>query len=498
MKKKILLIDDDRVFLKFVTRKLEEAGHEVTTVEDGISALDILTGFVPDIIFLDLILPKIDGDRLCRIIRRMEHLRTCYLAVVSAVVAEIKSNYAEIGADAYIAKGPFAIVTEHMLEAVAAADAPRKKDAPKRVLGLDSVYPRQLTRELLSRNRHLQTILESMSEGILEVIDAKIVFANSAAVKLFGLPQEKIIGSSPLDLFENSAHRRVAEMIGAAAGNPIEIGENKPLDLQGRHVTVKYLPVNEGSTTSIILITDITERKLLEMQLQHAQKMEAIGTISSGVAHNFRNTLTGILANSQVIQENYMQEPDLMEVVGRIDSSVKRGAQLVDRLMQFSHKETKKKFQPVDLVAVLTEAYQVIRKSFDKRIDIRFNLPASVLIMGDHASLSQVFINLFANARDAMPDGGVLDVAARVEGRIAEVRVADTGEGMDNEVRKKCFDPFFTTKDIDKGTGLGLSTAYGIVQNHDGEILLESEVGKGTCFVLRFPITTEMIPLEIA
>ncbi len=496
MKKKILLIDDDRVFLKFVTHKLEEAGHEITTVEDGISALDTLTRSTPDIIFLDLILPKIDGDRLCRIIRRMAHLRSSCLIVVSAVVAEMESDFAEIGADSYIAKGPFATVAEHMLEAIAACDAPRIKDAPRPVLGLDSVYPRQLTRELLSRNRHLKTILESMSEGILEVMEGKTVYANSAAIMLFGLPQEKIIGSSPLDLFTGGTRHRVKEMIDSAAGQLAEIGEKQPVDLRGLHVTVKYLPVSEDGTINIILIADITERKRLEMQLQHAQKMEAIGTIASGVAHNFRNTLTGILVNSQVLQENYPNEDELMEVVGRIDSSVKRGAQLVDRLMQFSRKETKKKFQPVDLIAVLTETYQIVSKSFDKKVEIRFNLPASAAIMGDHASLSQVFMNLFTNARDAMPNGGVLDVEARADDKIAEVRVSDTGEGMEIDTRKKCFDPFFTTKEVGKGTGLGLSTTYGIVKSHDGEITVESEVGRGTRFVLRFPITTKKRPAE--
>jgi PAS domain S-box-containing protein len=494
MKKNILLVDDDRVFLKFVTHKLEEAGHQVTSAEDGISALDILTGLTPDVIFLDLILPKIDGDRLCRIIRSMAHLRSCCLVVVSAVVAELESEFEEIGADSYIAKGPFATVAEHMLEAIETCEAPEIKDQSAPVLGLDSVSPRQLTRELLSRNRHLKTILESMSEGILEVIEGKIVYANAAAIMLFNLAQENIIGAAPAELFDGSARKRVEKMIDAAAGQLVEIGEKRPLDLHGRHVTVKYLPVSGAGAASIVLITDITERKRLEMQLQHAQKMEAIGTIASGVAHNFRNTLTGILANSQVLQENYPEEEELMEVVGRIDSSVKRGAQLVDRLMQFSRKEAKKEFQPVDLVAVLTETYQIVRKSFDKKIDIRFNLPSSLPVMGDHASLSQVFMNLFTNARDAMPDGGVLDVDARIDGPVAEVCVVDTGQGMTAEVRKKCFDPFFTTKEVGKGTGLGLSTTYGIVKSHDGEITVESDEGNSSRFTLRFPTTDQPLP----
>lgn len=486
MKKKILLIDDDRVFLKYFTRQLEDAGHEVQTVEDGISALEMLTDYTPDVIFLDLILPKIDGDKLCRIIRTMKHLSDCYLVVISAVVAEIEDSYEEIGADAYIAKGPFATVARHALSSVEVSSKPRSKRRPGPILGLDTVSPRQLTRELLSRNRHLKTILESMSEGILEVIEGKIVYANSAAVSMFQMPLEKILTAYPPNLFDESVRVRVDDLMKSAGRGMAEIGENHPVDLQGRQVTIKYLPVNREASISIVLITDVTERKRLEMQLQHAQKMEAIGTIASGVAHNFRNTLTGILVNSQVIQENYPDEPELLEVVNRIDSSVKRGARLVDRLMQFSRKETTKEFQRVDLVAVIAETYQIVKKSFDQKIDIRLNLYQSLPIMGDHSGLSQVFMNLYTNARDAMPEGGVLEIDARQEENLAVVCVTDSGEGMDVETRNKCFDPFFTTKEVGKGTGLGLSTTYGIVKSHDGEIQVESKPGKGTTFIVRF------------
>jgi CheY-like chemotaxis protein len=159
MKKKILLVDDDRVLLKYLTNVLEREGHEIETVEDGISALNRLTASAPDVIFLDLILPNIDGDKLCRVIRKMDHLKASYLVVISAAVAELEIDLDEIGADRYIAKGPLS------------------QEKQKSIMGLDTIYPRRLTKELLSRNRHLATILESMAEGILEIFEGKIVFA---------------------------------------------------------------------------------------------------------------------------------------------------------------------------------------------------------------------------------------------------------------------------------------------------------------------------------
>jgi PAS domain S-box-containing protein len=491
MKKKILLVDDDRVFLKYLTTHLETAGHSVTTVEDGISALNILTGLTPDIIFLDLILPKIDGDKLCRIIRKMDHLKNSTLVVISAVVAEMSSDVSEIGADAFIAKGPFASVMKHVLSTIeesnelAISPADNKS---KQVLGLEHVSPRQLTRELLSRNRHLKTILESMEEGILEVIENTVVYANSAAVRLSGKPLEKLLAINPVELFDGEERQRVINLIESADIHMVQIGEAHPVELNNRHVTVKYMPVEAQKTRSIILITDVTDRKRLEMQLQHSQKMEAIGTIASGVAHNFRNALTGILVNSQVIQENYQEDADLQELVGRIDTSVKRGAQLVERLMQFARKQTKRELKKVELVAVIAETYQIIKKSFDQKIDIQLNIRHSLPVIGDHLGLSQALMNLLTNASDAMPTGGILRIDALRSGQTALVRVSDTGGGMEKDIRKRCFDPFFTTKEVGKGTGLGLSTTYGIVKSHEGDVAVISSSPKGTTFEIRLPL----------
>jgi CheY-like chemotaxis protein len=219
--------------------------------------------------------------------------------------------------------------------------------------------------------------------------------------------------------------------------------------------------------------------------------MEAIGTIAAGVAHNFRNTLTEVLVNSQLIQLSHKDQPSLQEITGRINSSVKKGSRLVDGLLHFSRKQINKEFKPVDLAAVLRETCQIIAKSFDARIEIQVDLPEHLTISGDASALSQVAMNLFTNARDAMPGGGILRVEARREGTQAAVRISDTGIGMDPEIIEKCFDPFFTTKPIGKGTGLGLSTAYGIIKGHNGSIGILSRPGSGTTFTLRFALARE-------
>jgi len=488
MKKKILLVDDDRLMLKYLTGLLEKEGHQVATAQDGFAALELLTSFYPDVMFFDLIMPKIDGDKLCQIVRKMPHLKDCYLVILSAAVAELDFDHTEIGADAYIAKGPFDKTAKHVLAAIETSDAPRQDHEEKAIKGLDSVYARRMTKELLSRNRHLETILESMSEGILEVFSGIVVFANASAISIFGLPLEKLLAANPVDLFADEIRPRVEAMLEGKHGETIEIGESLPIDLNGRLVTVKSISVRNDPDTRIILIADVTERKKLEERLQHVQKMEAIGTIAAGVAHNFRNTLTEILVNSQVVQMNFKEVPGLYDVAERINKSVRRGAHLVDGLLQFSRKQIKNEFQRLDLVEVVADTEHLIRKSFDKRIDIQISMPETLPVMGDHVGLSQTLMNLCTNARDAMADGGRLRIEGSIKAGKALLSVSDTGQGMDRETIEKCFDPFFTTKPMGQGTGLGLSTSYGIVKSHEGLISVFSEPGKGSTFNLSFPL----------
>ena len=294
MKKQILVVDDDPVMLKFISKMLTRDGHVVQTAEDGFAALNLLPSFVPDIMFFDLIMPKIDGGKLIKIVRSMPQMVNCYLVIISAAVAEIDFDFEETGADSYIAKGPFSSMAEHIKAAIELSDTPRDQQESKPIRGLESVYARQLTKELLSRNRHLETILESMAEGILEVYSNKVVYANGVAVSLLGASIEEILASYPPDLFDRNVGQQLNNILQSNGEEPANIGEKSPVELNGRQITIKILPVRGEPSTVIIMITDVTERKRLEMQLQHVQKMEAIGTIAAGVAHNFRNTLTEI------------------------------------------------------------------------------------------------------------------------------------------------------------------------------------------------------------
>jgi CheY-like chemotaxis protein len=163
--------------------------------------------------------------------------------------------------------------------------------------------------------------------------------------------------------------------------------------------------------------------------------------------------------------------------------------------MKFSRKQPETRFESLNLSELIQETYNLAKESFDKKISVRIDIPSELLVTGSKSALSQVFMNLCTNARDALPDGGEIEIKAFRKGDSAEVTVSDTGIGMDNETQAKCFDPFFTTKVSGKGTGLGLSTTYGIVKNHGGDIRVESKIGKGTSFLLSFPVDSSRMEI---
>jgi signal transduction histidine kinase/ActR/RegA family two-component response regulator len=229
------------------------------------------------------------------------------------------------------------------------------------------------------------------------------------------------------------------------------------------------------------------EQRLLQRQLFFSQKMETIGTFAGGVAHNFRNILQAISGNAEFLE---MMTPDNGEVKSSaksIHDSVKKGVDLVNSLLYFSRRGGEYVLVDTDLFEVIMQVHEIVSRVFDRNIEIQLDVQRDLIVKGNPSLLSQVFMNLFTNARDAMPKGGKLRVQAKRVGRQVVVAVSDTGHGIDKETLGKIFDPFFTLKDVGKGTGLGLSTTHGIVEQHGGSISASSKPDKGTTFRMTFP-----------
>lgn len=487
----ILIVDNQPALLRFMEQTLSREGYRVLLVQDALSAISLLRTERPSVIFVDLIMPYIDGEQLCRILKRMPGLAESRVVILSAVAAEHEVDLPSLGAVACIAKGPFAKMGENVVAVARELTEGSGRLQQPILRGMDDIRPRGIIRELLQSKRHMGAILESIEEGILEVMpDGTVVFANHASSTIFGSSKEMLLGQPLDEQFPEADRRELRKKLhpDPDTGEPERIG---PLTTSsGRQVWMRLVSVvNDAAHSAIVIVDDISEHKRLQAQLQHAQKMEAIGTLTSGVAHNFRNILTGISVNNQLMRIRFEDDPRLLDIARRNESYVHRGTQLVSELMKFSHRQTTR-FGSVDLAEIVRDTYQLVSKSFDKKIQLEMDLTDSLPVVGHPSGLSQVMINLCTNARDAMPEGGTLRIAAGREGRHVRVAVSDTGMGMSPEIRDKCFDPFFTTKDVTEGTGLGLSTTYGIVKDHGGQIRVCSEPGRGSTFELTLPLAS--------
>jgi two-component system cell cycle sensor histidine kinase/response regulator CckA len=235
-------------------------------------------------------------------------------------------------------------------------------------------------------------------------------------------------------------------------------------------------------------MVDVTDRRRLEEQLAHAEKMESVARLAGGVAHDFNNLLTVILSHAELMREPIRHLATATEDLNQIESATVRAAALTKQLLAFARRQviTPKVLELNDL---LRGRERVLRRLVGDNIELELRLaPGRSLIRADPRQIEQVVINLAMNARDAMPRGGRLIIETELKNSEDVVLVvSDTGEGMSTEVMEHAFDPFFTTKPVGQGSGLGLATCYGIVKQSDGHIEVSSELGRGTTFRLYFP-----------
>jgi len=500
--KKILVVDNHPLTLKFMADFLGKQGHQVLTALNGISALDILNTFVPDVIFIDLIMPNISGNKLCSIIRNMPKLKDTFIVILSAIAAEDKNiNLSELGINACIAKCRFDKMGKHILAVLDQADLRTSTGFTGEILGIKEVHSRQITKELLSTKRHYEVILESIDEGILEITpDARIVYANQASVILTGKSDGNMLGLNFTELFHENDRPQIMALLEAKKISSQTITKDSPMMLNGRQVVFSILHLQEEENKSVVILRDVTKEKQREIQIRQAQKMESIGTLAGGIAHEFNNLLMGIQGNASLMLLSIDSSNRQYKRLENIEKLVQSGSRLTDQLLGYA-REGRYEIKPVDLNELVEETSETIART-KKKITVHTDLANNLfMIEADRKQIEQALLNLYINAADAMPEGGNLflktmnvthkdmgtDTHNPKPGNYAMLVVSDTGTGMDEKTREQIFDPFFTTKETGHGTGLGLASAYGIIRGHSGYIDVKSEKGKGTSFIIYFP-----------
>jgi two-component system cell cycle sensor histidine kinase/response regulator CckA len=384
----------------------------------------------------------------------------------------------------------------------------------------DYLEKSQLTAPLLERSiryaierkqteqkiREQAALLDVATDAIfVRDLDNKILFWNKAAERLYGCRKEEAISKRTQDIWQTKHALQLQEALNILIKNGSWEGElyqttkyNKEIIVESRWTLV---PFDKKSQSILVVNTDITQKKQLEAQFLRAQRLESIGTLASGIAHDLNNVLAPILMTAQLL-ESQLDDARSKRLLPILVTNAKRGANLVKQVLSFT-RGVEGDRTILQLKHLILEIRQVIKETFPKSIEVECETSRNLwTVSGDATQLHQVLMNLCVNARDAMPNGGILTISAQnfivdehyakmhIDAKIGSylvVVVADTGIGITHEVLDRIFEPFFTTKELGKGTGLGLSTVLGIVKSHAGFINVYSEVGKGSKFEVYLP-----------
>lgn len=358
--------------------------------------------------------------------------------------------------------------------------------------------------------REQAALLDIATDAIfVRDFQTKILFWNQGAERLYGWQACEALDKNPKELFSQKTSSPQEQ---AALETVIEFGswqgELSRLTKSGQEIIVEsrwtLMHDDAGQPKSILTVdTDITEKKQLQSQFFRAQRLESLGTLAGGISHDLNNILTPIMVSAQLLKIRYAQQDErYQQLLTIIESNSKRGAALVKQVLSFA-RGFKGERTIVQVKHLIAEIIQIARQTFPKGIQFTTQIPEDLwAVSGDATQLHQVLMNLVVNARDAMPEGGILTVStvnmfidqayaqmnldAKV-GNYIVITVADTGIGMPPEILDRIFEPFFTTKEVGTGTGLGLSTVLGIIKSHNGFVNVSSQVGKGTQFKLFLP-----------
>jgi two-component system, NtrC family, sensor kinase len=352
----------------------------------------------------------------------------------------------------------------------------------------------QRAEEMARLKEFNENIIESINVGVLVInLQGRITNWNSALEEIYGLKREEAIGRRITQVFKDETLRELRvlmERIEWHKGEPVNVYKFRATSVDGRDLMLNISLAALQSKTeevegTLIAIEDVTERMKLEEQVQQSDKLSSIGLLAAGVAHEVNTPLTGISSYSQMLMQQIPETDPRHQLLEKIYRQTSRASSIVNNLLNFS-RVSDSRFAMIDLNRVIDDTIQLLESQLrNTQIEVIRNYGEELpLAPGNAPKLQQVFMNLILNARDAMPEGGRLEIATEAIDESVIIRFRDSGMGIDPEHLSKIYDPFFTTKQIGKGTGLGLAVSYGIIKDHNGHIDVESKPGEGTLFTI--------------
>lgn len=381
---------------------------------------------------------------------------------------------------------------------------------------------RRIGKQIAERNQALEALRESEEKfrSMMEAMrDASYICSPERRIEYMN---PRMISSVGRDAVGELCHKAICnsdEKCSWCVFDQIQQGEHAEYELanpkDNRYYSVSNSPIfhTDTSISQLTILRDITDTKTMEAQLQQARKMESIGTIAAGVAHDFNNILYMITGNAKLALEDIPEGHPVHVNLKEIKSAGLRAAGIVKQLLNFSRKADVE-LRPIGAITVTKDVVKFLRSTIPSSIEIRKHFPDSeITILGDPVQINQVMMNLCMNASQEMEEtGGIIEITVDTEslqegassnlsdltsGEYLKITISDTGPGIDPEIIDRIFDPYFTTKDVGKGSGMGLAVVHGIVKNHNGAITVASQPGEGAIFTVYFPISAEKFVKEV-
>jgi PAS domain S-box-containing protein len=547
----ILIVDDNEQNLYQLQVLLSGNGYHVTTATQGVAALDLARQNPPNLIIADILMPVMDGFALCRECKKDKRLKAIPFVFYTATYTDERDREfaLSLGAAQFIVKpeepDAFLAIIRRTIEQIEsppvsqtkpAADVPIRlpiempeEDEPVYLKQYNAALIRKLEakmeqleranrelaydiaerKQMAEAHARLATAVEQAAEAIVITdTNGKILYVNPAFEKTAGYTWREAVGQNPRILksgkYDSTFYRQMWDSLaqGKVWSGRI-INKKKSGALYEEDMIISPIRDSAGRIINYVAVKrDVTQEVALAEQLRQVQKMESIGQLAGGVAHDFNNILTVIQGNASLLLDaKNLSEADV-DLAKQIIHAAERAAGLTRQLLVFSRKQV---MQPahLNLNEVVGNMTKMLQRILGEDIALQSDYtPILPLVFADAGMIEQVLLNLAVNARDAMPSGGQLMIAtasktigqeyaqqnpAAGAGQCVCLSVSDTGCGIAPENLSRIFEPFFTTKEIGRGTGLGLATVYGIVKQHHGWIEVDSQVGKGTTFRIYLP-----------
>ncbi len=476
---RILVIEDDPDSGSLLVETLTVEGYEVRLLADGSHALPAVNEFRPDLILLDIMMPTIDGLELCRQLRLQEATRTMpvlFLTAKDDLADKIKGFQA--GGDDYITK-PF-IISELLA----------RLQAHLRI--------QHLKRDLALSEERYRLLIENSPDGIILLSpQLELLYHNTRFIEILkGQTKEPLTGRILQTLFPISdlfcEISAIVDRVKEAGGPAMKEAQISASNHRTVHLEVLGMPIRirpDQVAMFQVVFRDITQRKRMEEALLQAEKINALGILTAGIAHEINNPLTGISNAIQILQRGNVARKRQDELFSLVLDHIERIVRIVKDLRTFSqpHESTPALFPANEAVAEMVSLarYQVGRAKIE--LETRPS-PENLFLFGDRHQFQQVILNLVVNAVQAIKETGKVTVSLQRQGSNVLITVEDTGMGIPASQMTRIFDPFFTTKRDWKGTGLGLAVAYRIVQLFKGTLTVQSTVGVGSRFMITLPL----------